>query len=119
MEIVILLSKESEDKYLRLVTSCGVLFGGNANNGSKCGFVYSNSNNVPSNANANIASHLYFYVCNKIKRELQPHLLVKNIGTRKRVGRCCILIRQQSKARSMEAKKIIKYYIYEKIWLSV
>lgn len=36
----------------------GVLFGGNANNGSNAGFVYSNSNNVPSNANANIGSHL-------------------------------------------------------------
>ena len=47
-------------KNLRLATFRGVLFGGNANNGSKCGFVYSNSNNAPSDANANIASHLYF-----------------------------------------------------------
>ncbi len=40
--------------------SCGVLFGGNANNGSNAGFAYANSNNVPSNANANIGSHLCF-----------------------------------------------------------
>lgn len=40
--------------------SCGVLFGGNANNGSNAGFAYANSNNAPSNANANIGSHLCF-----------------------------------------------------------
>ena len=38
--------------------SCGVLFSGNANNGANAGFVYANSNNTPSNANANIGSHL-------------------------------------------------------------
>lgn len=34
----------------------GVLFSGNANNGTNCGFVYSNANNTPSNANTNIGS---------------------------------------------------------------
>lgn len=38
----------------------GVLFGGNANNGANCGFLYANTNNAPSNANANIGSRLYF-----------------------------------------------------------
>lgn len=37
---------------------CGVLFSGNANNGANAGFVYANSNNTPSNTNANIGSHL-------------------------------------------------------------
>ena len=36
----------------------GVLFSGNANNGANAGFVYANSNNTPSNTNANIGSHL-------------------------------------------------------------
>lgn len=40
--------------------SRGVLFGGNANNRANAGFVYANSNNAPSNTNANISSHLYF-----------------------------------------------------------
>lgn len=34
----------------------GVLRGGNANNGSNAGFVYVNTNNAASNANANIGS---------------------------------------------------------------
>lgn len=37
----------------------GLLFGGNANNGTNCGFVYANANNVPANANANIGSRIY------------------------------------------------------------
>lgn len=36
--------------------SRGVHFSGNANNGTNCGFVYSNANNAPSNTNANIGS---------------------------------------------------------------
>lgn len=38
----------------------GVLFGGNTNNGANAGFVNSNSNNAPSNTNANIGSRLSF-----------------------------------------------------------
>jgi len=41
------------------VSERGVLFGGNANNGANAGFAYANSNNTPSNTNANIGSHLY------------------------------------------------------------
>ena len=41
------------------------MFSGNANNSANAGFAYSNSNNVPSNTNANIGSHL----CLKIIRE--------------------------------------------------
>lgn len=40
--------------------SSGVLFSGNANNGANAGFAYANSNNTPSNTNANIGSHLCF-----------------------------------------------------------
>lgn len=42
--------------------SCGVLFSGNANNSANAGLVYANSNNTPSNTNANIGSHLYFKI---------------------------------------------------------
>lgn len=38
--------------------SCGVRFGGWANNGANAGFACANSNNTPSNTNANIGSHL-------------------------------------------------------------
>lgn len=41
-----------------LVVLRGVLFSGNANNGANAGFSYANSNNTPSNTNANIGSHL-------------------------------------------------------------
>lgn len=46
--------------------------GGNANNGSNAGFVYSNSNNSPANTNANIGSHLCFLIGQR------PWLLPKN-----------------------------------------
>ena len=36
----------------------GVLFSGNANNGANAGIVYANTNNAPSNTNANIGSRL-------------------------------------------------------------
>lgn len=36
----------------------GVLFSGNANNGTNAGFAYANTNNAPTNANANIGSQL-------------------------------------------------------------
>ena len=52
----------------RLVALRGVLFGGNAYNGSNAGFAYANSNNAPSNTNANIRSHLYFSIWTKYKR---------------------------------------------------
>ena len=60
--------------------SRGVLFSGNANNGSNAGFVYANSNNAPSNTNANIRSHLCFskkFNVIKITKERRPYLLVK------------------------------------------
>ena len=42
-----------------MVVRCrGVLFSGNANNGANAGFVYANTNNTPTNANANIGSQL-------------------------------------------------------------
>nr|DAU55238.1 MAG TPA: hypothetical protein [Caudoviricetes sp.] len=63
--------------------SCGVLFSGNANNGANCGFGYANSNNVPSNTNANIGSHLCLKIGSKekykiIQTERRPCLLAKN-----------------------------------------
>lgn len=36
----------------------GLLLGGNANNGANDGLSYANSNNAPSNTNANIGSRL-------------------------------------------------------------
>lgn len=44
----------------RVGCSRGLLFGGNANNGANAGFAYANSNNVPSNTNANIGSRHCF-----------------------------------------------------------
>lgn len=38
----------------------GLLFGGDANNGANAGFVYANSEYVPSASIANIGSHLCF-----------------------------------------------------------
>lgn len=46
--------KEIEMK--KVVRCRGVLFSGNAANGTYCGFVYANANNAPSNANTNIGS---------------------------------------------------------------
>lgn len=43
-------------KYSRVVLCRGVLFSGNANNGANAGFVYANTNNTATNANANIGS---------------------------------------------------------------
>ena len=45
----------SSKKY-KVGRSRGVLFGGNANNGANAGLAYANSNNAPSNTNANIGS---------------------------------------------------------------
>ena len=38
----------------------GVLFGGNANNGARAGFVFAHTNNAATNANANVGSRLCF-----------------------------------------------------------
>lgn len=94
-----------------------MLFGGNANNGSNAGLVYANSNHVPSAANANIGSRLYF---SKIKFILgitasplgEKHKFHKGVGR----NVCCmdyrkLLIRKAKNIRSM------KRYgnLYEKI----
>jgi len=50
-----------------------VLFGSSANNGSNAGFGYSNTNNTPSNANANIGSQL-----SCLNEEMKPCRLAKN-----------------------------------------
>lgn len=49
--------------------------GGNANNGSNCGFAYANFENDPANSNPDIGSRN----CRRqIKKSPGPHLLVKN-----------------------------------------
>jgi hypothetical protein len=45
-----------QKKYSRVVLCRGVLFSGNANNDANAGFVYANTNNTPTNTNANIGS---------------------------------------------------------------
>ena len=40
--------------------SFGVLFSGNANNGTTAGFTYSNTNNVPTETSTNIRSRQYW-----------------------------------------------------------
>lgn len=42
--------------------SCGVLFSGNANNSANAGLAYATSAIAPSDANANIGSHLCFKI---------------------------------------------------------
>jgi hypothetical protein len=55
----------------------GVLFGGNANNSANAGFVYANTNNVPSNTNTNISSQL----CLKIYKS-------KDLGSCQKITDC-------------------------------
>lgn len=57
----------------QVVCEVGLLFGGNANNGSPAGSFYVNTNNAPTNANSNIGSHLCL-----IKYSCRPWLLPKN-----------------------------------------
>ena len=40
--------------------SSGLLFGGNANNGTNDGLSSANASNAPSNANANYGSRIYY-----------------------------------------------------------
>ena len=64
------------------LSSRGVHFGGSANNGANAGFVYANSNNAPSNSNANIGSRHYFFKDKNIKGQRPCHLAKKvNIKT--------------------------------------
>ena len=60
--------------YTKVAYCFCVLFGGNANNGANAGFSYANSNNTPSNTNANIRSHLWYL----FYKQYGPYLLVKN-----------------------------------------
>ncbi len=50
-----------------MVVYPSVLFGGTANNGTNAGLSYSNSNNVPSNTNANISSQLSYQNIKRVK----------------------------------------------------
>lgn len=49
------------DQVHLLIALRGVHFSGNSNNSSNAGLVYSNSNNSPTNANANISSHTILF----------------------------------------------------------
>jgi len=66
-----------------------VLFGGNANNGANAGFANSNSNNDPSNTNANIGSRLNLTPFNKKKYQTHSTTLPlgKTAKKQKGVGR--------------------------------
>jgi len=57
-----------------MVVLCrGVLFSGNANNDANAGFVYANTNNTPSNTNANIGSQRYLSkIYNLASKETLP-----------------------------------------------
>lgn len=57
----------------------GLLFSGNANNRSNAGLRYSNANNSPTNANANISVQLNYNKLNNNKYNThKPCLLAKN-----------------------------------------
>ena len=49
------------------------LFGGNSNNGSKCGLAYANSNNVWSNSNSNISARLTYVMQETIRVSVLRH----------------------------------------------
>lgn len=74
--------------------SLGLLFGGNANNGSNAGLVYVNSNNAPSTTNANYGSrhcHTHGYTPGSCtpphSTERRPRPSAKNIDDPKGAGR--------------------------------
>ena len=56
----------------------GLLFSGNANNGSNAGLRYSNANNSPTNANTNISVHLNYNKLINKNNTHRPCLLAKN-----------------------------------------
>ena len=56
----------------------GLRFGGNANNRSNAGLRYSNANNSPTNANANISVHLNYNKLINKNNTHRPCLLAKN-----------------------------------------
>lgn len=56
----------------------GFLFGGTAYYGSNAGLGYSNANNSPTNANANISVHLNYNKLNNKNNTHRPCLLAKN-----------------------------------------
>lgn len=58
--------------------SSGVLFGGNANNGTNDGLSYANANNAPSNANANNGSRIYYINTKTENTGHRPRLSPKN-----------------------------------------
>lgn len=65
----------------------GLLFSGNANNRSNAGLRYSNSNNSPTNANANISVQLNYSKLNNNKYNThRPCLLAKNKFIRNSFG---------------------------------
>jgi len=91
----------------KVVIGQGLLFGGNANNGTNAGFVYSNVNNAPSNTNTNIGSHL----C-KNNGLIRPWLLPKNIK-----NTIMALVVDKDEKEIVLAKKFMKRVnnIYDKI----
>jgi hypothetical protein len=60
-----------------------VFVSGNANNGANAGFGYANTNNAPSNANANIGTQLCYVV---FFQEERPCHLAKNNNVQNGVG---------------------------------
>lgn len=68
----------------------GVLFSGNANNDANAGFVYANTNNAPTNTNANIGSQQ----CLKIT-------FVMETMPQKRPVAECVVIRDGGKKQQM------------------
>lgn len=76
--------------------SRGVLFSGNANNGANAGLASARSYYAPSDANANIGSHLCFQnrasALTNYKRMTALPLGKKHLKTPKSVGKnaCCI-----------------------------
>ena len=60
----------------------GVLFSGNANNTTNAGFVYANTNNAPTNTNANIGS----------QQCLEITFAVETMPQKRPVAECVVIV---------------------------
>lgn len=94
------------------------MFGGNAHNGANAGLVYANSNNVPSNTNANIGSSLYFPIRIKNILGIAASPLGEKYNIRKGVSRdvCCMDYRKLQVRKAKNIKDMKRYgNLYKKI----
>ena len=89
----------------KVVRLGGVSFGGNANNGVNCGFLYANTNNAPSNAAANIGSRLYFLTKPMLTRRVSRP--TADLATKAAKGRMMAGQPRQAKNKSLNRAFVV------------